>query len=179
VDDQHEADGVDRILAQWQRERPDLDVSPMAVIGRLSRAAAAVENRLADTYAQLGIDASAFDVLATLLRNGPPHALTPAALADSAMLTSSAIAQRVNRLVSRGLVERAPHPTDGRQTLVHLTPAGRGLVERALPRHLETEWAILADLDRDDRAALIDLLQRVSRSASDTWRSGSDPSDPH
>ncbi len=154
-------DGVDSIITQWAREKPDLDVSPMAVIGRLSRAAVAVHQRLAATYSELDMDASTFDVLATLLRSGAPHALTPGALADSAMLTSSAIAQRVNRLVARGLVERSGHPGDRRQTLVHLTADGHDLIERALPRHLETEQEILVTLSASERALAATLLQRI------------------
>jgi hypothetical protein len=85
-------DHVDGILAQWRRERPDLDTSPMAVIGRLSRAANAVGARLDRTFAAYDLDRGSFDVLATLLRNGPPHRLTPAGLAADAMITSAAVA---------------------------------------------------------------------------------------
>jgi len=66
------ATGVDQILAQWTRERPDLDVSPMAVIGRLARVAAVIDSALARTFATHGLDAASFDVLATLLRSVTP-----------------------------------------------------------------------------------------------------------
>ena len=154
-------DHVDRILAQWHRERPDLDVSPMAVVGRLSRASAAVHTRLDRTFAAHDLDRGSFDVLATLLRNGPPHRLTPAALAADAMITSAAVAQRLNRLEARGLIARAPNPDDGRGSLVTLTPAGKAAVEATLPAHLATEQDLLADLTPDERAALAALLARV------------------
>ena len=155
------ADHVEGILAQWARERPGLDVSPMAVIGRLSRASAAVEQRLARTFASHDLDAAAFDVLATLLRNGHPHRLTPAALAADAMISTSAVAQRLNRLEARGLVTREPNPDDGRGSLVTLTAAGKAAVERALPPHLATEESILADLSAAERAQLVALLARL------------------
>ncbi|GAA3395079.1 MarR family winged helix-turn-helix transcriptional regulator [Cryptosporangium minutisporangium] len=158
-------DHVDGILAQWHRERPDLDVSPMAVIGRLSRAAVAVDARLARNFAAHGLDRASFDVLATLLRNGPPHRLTPAALAADSMITSSAVAQRLNRLEARGLVARAPNPEDGRGSLVTLTPAGKAAVEETLPDHLATEEELLADLSPAERTVLADLLARLLRSA--------------
>ena len=85
---------VDDILSQWRTERPDLDVSPMAVIGRLSRAATAVDARLSSTFAEHGLDSASFDVLATLLRAGSPHELAPKDLTHWSMVTSSAIAQR-------------------------------------------------------------------------------------
>ena len=158
-------DHVDRILAQWQRERPDLDVSPMAVIGRLSRAASAVDARLARTFAAHGLDRASFDVLATLLRNGAPYRLTPAGLAADAMITSAAVAQRLNRLETRGLITRAPNPDDGRGSLVTLTAAGKAAVEAALPAHLATEEGLLAGLAPDERATLAALLTRVLRAA--------------
>ena len=155
------ATGVDEILAQWTRERPDLDVSPMAVLGRLARAAAVIDVRLARTFATYRLDAASFDVLATLLRSGDPHALAPKDLADAAMVTSSAIAQRVNKLAAAGLVTRHKSNTDGRGTLVTLTAKGKNLVEKTLPHHLETEHSVLQPLTKSERATLADLLQRL------------------
>ena len=155
------ATGVDEILAQWTRERPDLDVSPMAVIGRLTRAAAVIDIRLARTFATYGLDAASFDVLATLLRSGAPYSLAPKGLADAAMVTSSAIAQRVNKLAAAGLVTRHKSNADGRGTLVALTPKGKNLVEKTLPHHLETEHSVLQPLTKRERATLADLLQRL------------------
>ncbi|GLJ79427.1 MarR family transcriptional regulator [Microbacterium imperiale] len=160
-------DHVDGILAQWSREKPELDVSPMAVIGRLGRAAAFVDARLAVTFARHGIDAATFDVLATLTRQGSPYELTPAQLASDAMITSSAVAQRLNRLESLGFVSRHPDPVDGRGKIVRLTPAGREIVERVLPDHLETEREVLAPLSAVDRATLAELLSRLVTGRSD------------
>lgn len=159
------ADQLDRILSQWHAEKPGLDVSPMAVIGRLSRAASAVDDRLAATFAQHGLDSSTFDVLATLLRSGTPHSLTPAALARDAMISTSAVAQRLNKLERRGLVARNANPDDGRGTLVSLTPAGRDLVEAALPDHLATEHALTGALTKAEQAQLAALLQKITDAA--------------
>lgn len=159
-------DQVDRILEQWQREKPDLDASPMAVIGRLSRAALAVESRLAATFARHGLDASSFDVLATLLRSGTPYRITPAELARDAMISTSAVAQRLNKLEARGLVAREANPNDGRGTLVALTGTGKGLIEKALPDHLETERTILHPLNSEEQAILALLLGRIGNAAS-------------
>lgn len=159
------ADNVDRILEQWHAEKPGLDVSPMAVIGRLSRTAIAVESRLADTFARHGLDASSFDVLATLLRSGAPYRITPAELARDAMISTSAVAQRLNKLESRGLVKREANPDDGRGTVVALTGAGKGLIEKALPDHLETEHVIVAALSVKEQAQLASLLRRIEDAA--------------
>ncbi|WP_315913087.1 MarR family transcriptional regulator [Arthrobacter sp. lap29] len=156
---------LDRIIAQWNAEKPQLDVSPMAVIGRLSRTAQAVESRLAATFAAHGLDSSSFDVLATLLRSGAPHRLTPAALANDAMISTSAVAQRLNKLESRGLVSRTANPDDGRGTLVSLTPEGRELVEETLPDHLATEHSITGALSATEQAQLAVLLQKLGDAA--------------
>ncbi|MFG6475872.1 MarR family winged helix-turn-helix transcriptional regulator [Microbacterium sp. P06] len=155
-------DDVDRILEQWRAERPDLDVSPMGVVGRLSRAASAIETRLAQTFAQHGIDAPTFDVLATLARQGPPYRATPSTLAAEAMITSSAVAQRLNRLVDLGFVTRAPHPQDGRGKLVALTAAGKRTLDEVLPDHLTTEEEALAPLSAAERRTLAELLGRLA-----------------
>lgn len=159
------ADDVDRILEQWRLEKPDLDVSPMAVVGRLSRTALAVETRLANTFARHGLDASSFDVLATLLRSGAPYRITPAELAREAMISTSAVAQRLNKLEDRGLIRRAANPNDGRGTLVALTGTGKELIEAALPDHLATERAITAALSIEEQERLMLLLDRIEGAA--------------
>ncbi|TFD52247.1 MarR family transcriptional regulator [Cryobacterium frigoriphilum] len=159
-------DHVDQILAQWHAEKPELDVSPMAVLGRLSRAALAVDSRVAATFARHDLDASTFDVLATLLRTGAPYRLAPAALARDAMISTSAVAQRLNKLEGRGLVFRQTNPHDGRGTVVSLTDAGRQLVEAALPDHVATEHAITAVLSAAEQAQLAALLQRLHDAAA-------------
>lgn len=156
-------DHVDHILAQWAAERPDLDVSPMGVIGRLSRAVARVQGELDATFARHGIDSGGFDVLATLTRQGPPYRITPVQLAEDAMVTSSAVAQRLNRLESLGLIRRLPNPDDRRGKFVELTPAGADLVARVLPDHLATEEGLLRDLSAEERRSLSALLDRVAR----------------
>jgi len=157
-------DHVDRIIEQWRIERPDLDPSPMAVIGRLGRASAIVDARLATTFASHGIDAATFDVLATLARQGAPYRISPAALAASSMITSSAVAQRLNRLEGAGLITRQPSSDDGRGKLVQLTDAGHALLNRVLPDHLATEERILSPLSAAERKKLAELLTLLSLS---------------
>ena len=157
-------DHVDRIVQQWRIERPDLDPSPMAVIGRLSRASAIVDTRLATTFASHGIDSATFDVLATLARQGAPYRISPAALAASSMITSSAVAQRLNRLERVGLITREPSSDDGRGKLVQLTEAGHELLNSVLPDHLAAEERILSPLSPAERKTLAELLKLIALS---------------
>ncbi|NYI04486.1 MarR family winged helix-turn-helix transcriptional regulator [Allostreptomyces psammosilenae] len=162
------ADHVDRVLEQWGAHRPDLDVSPMAVIGRLSRASRLISAELRRTFAAHGLDAASFDVLATLRRSGPPHRLTPAELMRAAMVTSGAITQRLDRLQAAGLVTRTPSASDGRVVHVALTDEGRALVDRVLPDHVATERRLLAALTGAQRDDLADTLRHLLESLGDT-----------
>lgn len=155
------SDHVGRILEQWATERPDLDVSPMAVVGRLSRVARRFDEQLAPTFARHGLDAASFDVLATLRRSGEPYTLAPKDLSASSMVTSAAIAQRLNRLEMQGYVRRSPSSTDRRGKLVSLTDAGRAAVDAALPDHVATERRLLSVLSETERTALAALLAKL------------------
>jgi DNA-binding MarR family transcriptional regulator len=99
------------------------------------------------------------------LRSGPPYRISPTVLARDAMITTSAVAQRLNKLERRGLIRRAPDPDDGRGTVIALTEAGRETIEETLPAHLETEQAILSTLSSAERDQLAMLLQRLRDAA--------------
>ena len=65
-------DHVDRILAQWRTERPDLDVAPMGLIVRIKRLMAHLSREMGETWTEHGLNTASFDVLATLRRSGAP-----------------------------------------------------------------------------------------------------------
>ena len=157
-------DGVDRIVEQWAAERPGLDVSPMQVFGRLARASRLMEQHLDTAFSRHRLDSGSFDVLATLLRAGPPHRLTAGALQRTSMITSSAVAQRLNRLESRGFVTRSQNPDDARATDVTLTEAGRTLIGTALPDHVANEHRLLHGLSERERTELAALLRSLIQS---------------
>jgi len=133
----------------------------MGVLGRLSRVASLVHARQEQTFARHGLDSSSFDVLATLRRSGEPYRLTPTDIQRSAMVTSSAIAQRLNRLERSGLVARSRNSEDARATDVTLTPNGLALIDRAVPDHVETEHDLLDGLTAEQRAQLSSILGQL------------------
>jgi len=157
-----EADHVDAIVGQWASERPGLDVSAMAIIGRLGRLDKAIRPLLDAVFTRHGLESWEFDVLATLVRSGAPHQLTPGQLLDSVMITSGAMTNRIDRLEGRGLVERVKNPADGRQVLVTLTSAGLATVDAALVDHVANESAIVEGLSLAERDELVVLLRRLS-----------------
>nr|WP_042189482.1 MarR family transcriptional regulator [Kibdelosporangium sp. MJ126-NF4]CEL18714.1 Transcriptional regulator, MarR family [Kibdelosporangium sp. MJ126-NF4]CTQ96434.1 Transcriptional regulator, MarR family [Kibdelosporangium sp. MJ126-NF4] len=161
------ADHVDMVLEQWRERRPELDVSPMAIVGRLKRATRLVSAELDKTFAEHGLDSPSFDVLATLRRSDPPHQLCPNDLIKATMVTSGAITQRLDRLEARGLVRRTRSEKDGRSVVVSLTDEGWDLIEKAMPEHLETEQRVLAALTGKQRDALANTLRELLESLGD------------
>jgi DNA-binding MarR family transcriptional regulator len=156
-----ERDGVDLILEQWQRERPDLDSSPIGVIGRVSRLARELEQRLEVVYREHGLESGWHDVLATLRRTGAPFRLRPTDLTNATMLTSSGTTKRLDRLEQAGLIAREPDPDDRRGTLIRLTPAGRRLIDKVTEAHLENERRLVGALTAAERRQLADLLRKL------------------
>jgi DNA-binding MarR family transcriptional regulator len=156
-----ERDGLDEILEQWRRERPDLDHSPVGIVGRLSRLARELEQRLEPVYREHGLEPGWYDVLATLRRAGPPYRLRPTEFASTLMLTSSGTTKRLDRLEQAGLLARGPDPEDRRGTLITLTLAGRRLVDATIEAHLENERRLLSALTDAEQRRLADLLRKL------------------
>jgi DNA-binding MarR family transcriptional regulator len=153
-----EQDAVDLIEQQWNAVRPDVDVFPMTVIGRVSRLSRLVDRRLAENFAHHGIENWMYDVLATLRRSGEPYELTAGALVGQTMVTTGAITNRIDRLEQRGLVERA-RTRDRRKVLVRLTKQGLDLVDDVVDSHMATEREILSPLTRRQQHELARLLR--------------------
>lgn len=152
-------DHVDRVLAQWESERPDLDVMPMGVLGRLKRLHDQVVDRHETVFRANGLTAASFDVLATLRRAGPPHALSPSELISWTMVTSGTMTNRLDRLAAAGLVERRPNPEDGRGSVVALTQQGFDVIDKVVTEHVANQHDILSALSTEQREALDGLLR--------------------
>jgi DNA-binding MarR family transcriptional regulator len=154
-------DGVDLIIEQWRRERPDLDPEPIGIIGRISRLARELEQELELVYREHGLEAGWHDVLATLRRHGPPYQLRPSEFSSALMLTSSGTTKRLDRLEQAGLITRAPDPADRRGVVITLTAKGLELIDAVSEAHLANEARLLEALTAADRRRLADLLRRL------------------
>jgi DNA-binding MarR family transcriptional regulator len=153
-------DHVARLQAEWARERPELDVSPTGVIGRLHRLAAALTDELVAVYREYGLSEGEFDVLSALRRAGAPFERAPSELAKHTMVTTSAITKRIDRLEHAGLVRRWQSEDDGRGRVVGLTEAGVALIDRAFEHHMRNEKRLLAELEPTEAATLEALLTK-------------------
>lgn len=154
-------DHMDLILAQWRRERTELDVAALGLLGRLFRAAHLADAELAAGVADHGLQPGWFDLLAALRRSGAPYELNPTELRRSTMLSSGGMTKRLDRLADAGLVERRSDPGDRRGTLVGLTKRGRAVVDEAVVTHVANEERLLDALSGPERRALDDLLRKL------------------
>lgn len=154
-------DEVDRLVAAWRAERPDLDVEPLQVLSRISRLAKHLDRARRAVFAEHDLEPWEFDVLTALRRAGHPYELSPGALLRATLVTSGTMTNRIDRLAQAGLVQRRPAPEDRRGVLVSLTDAGRARVDAAFTDLLEREHTLLSSLDLDERHALAGLLRTM------------------
>ena len=150
---------MDKIKAQWAAQRPDLDTEPMALIGRIIRLSAQLTEEMGRTFAQHGLNGASFDMLATLLRSGPPHALSPNQLLETMMVTSGTMTNRIDQLEKDDLVARVINPNDKRSVLVQLTIKGHRIIDAAVTDHVETQKVLVGGMTEAERAALNGQLQ--------------------
>ncbi|MFI5626226.1 MarR family winged helix-turn-helix transcriptional regulator [Nocardioides sp. NPDC051685] len=154
-------DEVDDLSEAWAHERPDLDLGPVEIFSRLSRLSRHLDLARRDAFSGSGIESWEFDVLAALRRAGDPYELSPGRLLRETLVTSGTMTNRVDRLASRGLVERLPDPADRRGVLVRLTPDGKATVDSAFEALLAAEREFLDGLSDDQQSQLTDLLRRL------------------
>jgi DNA-binding MarR family transcriptional regulator len=154
-------DEVDRLVAAWARERPDLDVRPLEVLSRVTRLARHLDRARRTAFAAHDLEGWEFDVLAALRRAGRPYVLSPGQLLGQTLVTSGTMTNRIDRLERRGLVQRMPDPADRRGVHVRLTPRGKERVDAALADLLARERELLRGLSRAEQETLSGLLRRL------------------
>ncbi|HEC8322713.1 MarR family winged helix-turn-helix transcriptional regulator [Providencia rettgeri] len=152
-------DRIDKITQQWERERPDLDISPMGLIGRLGNVAFHLTREMEKVFTQFGLNRSSFDVLATLRRAGSPYTLSPGEMLSTLMVTSGTMTNRIDQLEKAGLVSRHTNPDDGRGFLVSLTTEGLTLINQLIEVHTQNQARLVAKLSQQEQQALDQLLR--------------------
>lgn len=149
------------IAEAWRAQLPDLDPSPLLVLGRIQRLAAVCDPILRPPFAAAGLAPGDFDVLAALRRAAPPHALSNGDLARATLVTPGGVTKRIDRLAAARLVTRTRDPADARGRIVALTKAGRELADKLIRAHMANEAAILSALDDSEQHRLASLLGKL------------------
>ncbi|MFH8617007.1 MarR family winged helix-turn-helix transcriptional regulator [Streptomyces sp. NPDC017979] len=162
-------DAVDVIRELWREERPDLDTSPVGVVGRIQRLSRVLDRELKLFDGRHGLESGEFDVLTTLRRSGPPYRMTAGAFLKASMVTSGAVTKRIDRMEARGLVERVrPTVGDRRSVQIELTEKGMQVIDELFPLHLENESRMLAALEAEESEELARLLRKLLTAYGDT-----------
>ncbi len=151
-------------MAEWNRERPDLDVSATHTLTRILRLALLQSASFASIFARYGLSRGEYLVLAALRRAGAPFRMNPTTLFSSLILSSGAMTNRLDRLEEMKMIRRLADPSDRRGRLVELTAKGRRLVDKAVVDHVADEEHLLAALSRSERGRLAELLRKLLRS---------------
>jgi DNA-binding MarR family transcriptional regulator len=162
-------DAMQENLAQWALERPDLDLSGMEIVSRILLLAKQLKRSATRQLGKNGLNLWAYDVLATLLRQGPPYQLSPTELSRAAMLSPGAMTNRLDRLEDLGLIERQRDPDDRRALLIALTPAGLKMADLAVKDRFEEaakSTACLTDDEREQMSRLLNKLLNIRKPAS-------------
>ena len=161
-------DGVDEVIGQWAKVRPELDVSAMEVFGRLHRSFLLYRSGISSRFAEVGSNEPGFDVLATLRRSGPEHRLSAGELVRQTLVTTGGLTLRVKRLEEEGYVRRERVAEDNRMVTVELTPAGLELVDRVADEHFQNLSRMLDGLSPKERSDLARLLSRLHASLKES-----------
>lgn len=156
-----EHDVVDLLLLDWRRERPDLDASAMAVVGRILHLGRLLETGAGEHLHESGISYTELDVLATLRRSGAPYRLTPTTLRKSVLLTSGAMTACLNRLETRGLIVRNLEASDRRSLAASLTARGVKLIDQAIGVRFRQASQVVSGLSAAERTELARLLRKL------------------
>ena len=166
--DEPAGDAIAQIISQWERERPDLDPSPMAIFGRIARVFALQRSAQTRVHREYGLNHPSFDVLANLRRSGVPHRKTASSLASSSMISTGGVTFRLDSLEEAGLLRRVRDDHDRRVVYAELTDEGLQIIDEAIAEHLKMLDRLLAALSERERDRLARLLAKLERSIQDT-----------
>ena len=153
-------DVLDDLLAAWRASRPDLDPSPLAVVGRVIVLARHLEQSVGAALEKHGLTLGQFDILATLRRHGPKGRLTPSELLGSVMLSSGGMTARLDKLEEAALITRGPDADDRRKVVIELTPKGKRLIDAATVTRFDEAKASLPKMPPEELESLEGLLRK-------------------
>lgn len=154
-------DIIDQLITDWNKQRPELDVESMGIVGRVIMLGKILERRAGDVLKENGIYYTDLDVLATIRRSGFPFELTPKQLMAAVLLTSGAMTALLKRLIKLELIYRAPDKNDGRIILVGLTEKGILLVDKAIEKRFDEANKSVEVLDGKEREILSSHLRKL------------------
>ncbi len=165
---EEETNLVDRIIGEYEKERPDLDVTPLDIFGRIVRINMKFLNYVNDFLDEYGLSVGLFDVLAALRRAGAPYQLKPSSLCELTMLTSGGMTGRLDQLERLGYVRRVLGIHDRRVMFAELTSEGLQVIDMLLEIHFDGERKLLEGMQEADQSELPRILKSLEDSMAST-----------
>lgn len=163
-DRNHGEEGIDiveRGMRQWQAERPDIDCSGKAIVGRILRLQGVVLKNVDQALKPFNLKYPAYAVLATLRVRGGRCEMSPGELTRTVLLSSGGISNLLARLEKDGYIVRINSKKDRREVIVRLTEAGKILVDPAMEAHARAERDLIQTFSSDDAGQLENLLSSL------------------
>lgn len=152
-------DEVDEIVAAWQRERQDLDSSPLEIFSRLLRLNRHLEKFRREAFASHGLDMWEFEMLSLLRRQGEPYQAQPSQFMTELLVPSGTLTHRINTMVERGHAIRHQDDRDRRIKYVRATELGIEKSDHAMEDLLRSEAAMLTHISHDDQHTVSRILR--------------------
>jgi len=146
-----EVDRVGRGMASWKRERPDIDGSGKAVVGRILQLNDIIMRAIDKALAKHGVKYPVYAVLATIRVSGAPYRMSPTDLLSSLLVTSGGLSNLLRRMEEDGYVRRMADKRDGRGVIVELTDKGTAVADASMTDHAAVERELIECLSPDLR----------------------------
>lgn len=154
-------DSVDRHIAHWSTEIPDLDPLVEGAITRMQLLVKHLKQHRRASAEEHGLEVHEYETLHMLGGCGPDHSATPTEIATWLKLSPAAITGRLDALERRGFIRRRPVPGDRRKVIAELTPDGRRTWLEASNAQGKEEERLLAALKPAEQQQLNGFLRRM------------------
>ena len=153
-------DAIIRVPSHFEHEFPGASRSAAEVAATLASTATALEAAIERAPRQAAnLSTSAFQTLAIL--DGARCPLPSNVIAERLLVSTASMTSLLHTLERRGLVERRPHPTDGRKVLVDLTPLAQPIIDSQLPAIHAVITQAIGDVPEADREPLLRSLSLI------------------
>lgn len=156
------ADAVDNLLNQWDLECPNLDSTGLGIVIRVQGLNKYFKDQASQALAAFDLELWEYDVLSALRRQGSPYEMKATSLAETTWLSPGAMTNRIDKLESRGWVERVTVKQDRRSVVVKLTATGKRITDKATQDRFELASNNVSNLNIEEQDKLYELLKKIN-----------------
>lgn len=156
-------DRLDRLSGEWSKQRPDMDLSPWQVWGRITRLHDIFLSRLSHLLGQHDLNFKELQTLGALVVGGPPYEANPNKISQHNLLTSGGMTNALTRMEKKGLITRRKDPRDGRAVIVTVTKEGLETFNDVITKENVIEHKLLDGVSEEERKVVAVVLRKILR----------------